>query len=154
MLDLAPGTVRNHQISLEAYTRWWRAVRPDCELATTTSGDLAAFLVSEADRGLSARTRRAEIAALRRLFGWLLLTGAIEATPAAALATPRTAAPHTEVYTAAEVRAILQHTATLEDLRGLSGTRSSAPCASLACGPESCACCAPPRWTCAVDKSP
>jgi site-specific recombinase XerD len=73
---LATGTLRNHRIYLEAFLRWWRAERATAPPATATPADLAAFLVFEAGRGLGARTRAAELAALAGFYGWLLLTGA------------------------------------------------------------------------------
>jgi site-specific recombinase XerD len=114
---LAPPTVANHRTYLEAL-RWWERERPGSPLGEATTADLACFLVAEAARGLSPRTRRAEVAALRRWWSWLVLTGAADLDAAAGLRTPRVGAPHNGVYTAPEVAAILTHTATLDDLRG------------------------------------
>lgn len=113
---LAAPTVRNHRIYLEAYLRWWPGASSAVSAASTA--DLAAFLVAEAGRGLAARTRRAEVAALRRFYSWLVLIGYAGGNPAAALATPRVGPPHNGVYGPAEVQAILAHTVTLTDLRG------------------------------------
>jgi integrase/recombinase XerD len=115
---LAAATRRNHRIYLEAFARWWSVHRPEVELARAAPADLSAFLIAEAERGLSARTRRAELAALRRCYAWLVLTGECASNPAAALATPRVSAPRTGVYSAEEVDLILAHTAALTDLRG------------------------------------
>ena len=115
---LAPPTVRNHRTYLEALLRWWERDRAGTALASATTADLADFLVAEAARGLSARTRKAEVAALRRLFGWLVLTGAAPADPTATLSAPRVGPPHNGVYGPAEVAAILAHTATLTGVRG------------------------------------
>jgi len=113
---LAAPTVRNHRIYLEAFLRWWPG-SPSAVPAASTA-DLAAFLVAEAGRGLAARTRRAEAAALRRFYSWLVLTGVAGVNPAAALATPRVGPPHNGLYSPAEVQAILGHTVTLTDVRG------------------------------------
>lgn len=115
---LARPTVRNHRIYLEALLRWWERERSNRPLASASTADLAGFLVAEAARGLSARTRKAEVAALRRFFGWLVLTGAAPTDAAVALSAPRVGPPHNGLYTPAEVAAILAHTATLTDLRG------------------------------------
>lgn len=115
---LAAPTVRNHRIYLEALLRWWERERAGQPVSTATTADLAGFLVAEAARGLSARTRKAEVAALRRFFAWLVLTGSAAHDPATALSAPRVGPPHNGLYNPAEVREILAHTATLTDLRG------------------------------------
>ena len=115
---LAAPTVRNHRIYLEALLRWWERERPGRSPASAATADLAAFLVAEAARGLAARTRKAEVAALRRFYAWLVLTGATSADPAAALSAPRVGPPHNGVYAPAEVAAILAHTAALTGVRG------------------------------------
>ena len=115
---LAAPTVRNHRIYLQAYLRWGRAARSWTGVPPATPADLAAFLVAEAARGLAPRTRRAEVAALRRFHAWLQLTGRLAQNPATTLPTPRVGPPRNGVYQPAEVAAILAHTATLTDLRG------------------------------------
>lgn len=115
---LAAPTVGNHRIYLQAFGRWWTASRGALSPTTATPSDLAAFLVAEAARGLAPRTRRAELGALRRFYGWLLLTGQTTSNPAASLATVRVAPPQPGTYTAVEVASILAHTATLTDVRG------------------------------------
>ena len=115
---LAPPTVRNHRIYLEALLRWWERERAGRPVGAASTADLAGFLVAEAARGMSARTRKAEVAALRRFFAWLVLTGAAPHDPAAALSAPRVGPPHNGLYRPDEVQAILAHTATLTDLRG------------------------------------
>lgn len=115
---LTAATARNHRIYLEAFTRWWRGARPGGDLLVAVPADLAAFLIAEAGRGLAPRTRRAEVAALRRFYAWLVLTGRAAGNPAAALATPRVRPPQLETYSAQESRAILAHCALLTGLRG------------------------------------
>lgn len=115
---LAAPTVRNHRIYLEALLRWWERERIGRAVSAAHPADLADFLVAEAARGLSARTRKAEVAALRRFFRWLLLTGAASTDPASTLTAPRVGPPHNGLYSASEVQQILAHTATLTDLRG------------------------------------
>ena len=118
VLGLATATIRNHDIYLRAFATWWRARRPGTAVARATTADLAAFLVSEAQRGLAARTRRAQAAALRRFYAWLILTGQATTNPASALGTPRAAPSAPEIYTTSQVGAILEHTEQLEDVRG------------------------------------
>lgn len=115
---LAPATVGNHRTYLVAYLRWWRSARPGADVRRATPGDVSAFLVAEAARGLTARTRRAELAALRRFYAWLVLHGQCETDPTAGLRTPRVPPPRHETYTAAQSAAILAHTAALTDVRG------------------------------------
>jgi site-specific recombinase XerD len=130
---LAPPTVANHRTYLEAFLRWWEREHPGRSIGQARTAELAGFLVAEAARGLSPRTRRAEVAALRRWWGWLVLTGLADADAAAGLRAPRVGAPHNGVYTAAEVTAILSHTATLPTCVDCSGTPSSRRCAGPAC---------------------
>ncbi len=58
------------------------------------------------------------MAALRRFYSWLVLTGATTADPAAGLTTPRVAPPVTGTYRPDEVERILAHTRGLTDVRG------------------------------------
>jgi site-specific recombinase XerD len=115
---LAPATVRNRGIYLRTFLRWWADQRPVRPMSSAATCDLAAFLVAEAARGMAARTRKAQIASLRRLYAWLELTGHTTMDPARALPSPRVAPLDTEVYRPDEVEAILRHTASLTDLRG------------------------------------
>ncbi len=115
---LAANTVANHRLYLTAYARWWAAQRPARGPRAATAADVAAFLVAEERRGLTAATRKAELAALRRFHRWLVLVGEAGGDPTVGLAAPRVPPPATEVYTPEQVTAILAHTATLTDPRG------------------------------------
>ena len=115
---LAPTTCANHGVYLRHFLSWWAAARPGVDPVDAVPADLAAFLIHEADRGISAATRGAQAAMLRRFYAWLVLTGRCAATPAAALGAPRTPPRHPEVYRPEEVAAILAHTGQLADLRG------------------------------------
>lgn len=118
VVGLQAGTVRNHLIYLRSFAAWWRSARPAGPLSAAAPVDVAAFLLAEAQRGLAPRTRRAELAALRRFFDWCVLTGVAATNPATVLPTPRAAPLRPQVYTAAQSAAILRHTATLTDRRG------------------------------------
>lgn len=118
VVGLAAPTVANHRTYLEAYLRWWSAARAGTDLRSAVPADLAAFLVAEAERGLSARTRRAQVGALRRFYAWLVLLGEAPVDPAAGMATPRVPPPRAETYSAGQASAILAHTAGLTDVRG------------------------------------
>jgi hypothetical protein len=52
---LAPRTVADHRTYLEAFLRWWDRERPGVPPHEAA--------IAEAERGLSPRTRRAEVAA-------------------------------------------------------------------------------------------
>ena len=118
VLGSAANTVRNHRIYLAAYLRWWQRTRHGREVTAATPDDVSSFLVAEAARGIGARTRRAQIAAIRRFYGWLLLRGLCGSNPATLVPSPKAAPLHTEVYTPAQVEAVLAHTAALSDVRG------------------------------------
>lgn len=115
---LAAGTVRNHGIYLRTFLRWWDEACHGRSPTQATTADLALFLVSEQRRGLAARTRRAEAAALRRFYSWLAVTGVVAGNPATDLGTPRATPLTPHLYQPNDVNAILRHTAGLRDLRG------------------------------------
>jgi len=118
VLCLSEKTVRNHRIYLDAYLDWWHCGHGLTPVATARPGEVAAFLIAEANRGLAPRTRRSELGALRGFYNWLVLTGRALTNPGAAVPSPRISAPPIEIYTPAESIAILDHTASLTDLRG------------------------------------
>ncbi len=114
----AEPTVANHRTYLRAFAAWWQANHAGKPPTAATAAMLADFLVAEAERGIAPRTRRSELGALRRFYDWLLLTGAAATNPAASLESPRLPPLNPEIYTAAQIRAILDHTAALTDVRG------------------------------------
>jgi integrase/recombinase XerD len=118
VLGLSAKTRRNHRIYLEAYLRWWARARPGTPVTAAVPGDVAAFLINEGERGLMAATRRAELAAVRRLHDWFVLTGRSGSNPATTVPSPRLPGQQREIYTAAEAASILAHTASLTDTRG------------------------------------
>lgn len=118
MSGLAPRTVATHRTYLLAFARWWQQAHPGRPLASATTADLIDHLVAEAARGIATTTRRGKIAALRRFFTYLVLTGRCASDPAAALELPRKPPPRPRLYHRDEVTAILAHLDTLEDLRG------------------------------------
>ena len=63
---LAPTTCANHGLYLRHFLSWWAAARPGADPVDAVPGDLAAFLIHEADRGLAAATRGVQAAMVRR----------------------------------------------------------------------------------------
>lgn len=55
---LAAPTRRNHRICLQALLRWWERERAGRPLSGAHTADLTGFLVAEAARGPSPRTRK------------------------------------------------------------------------------------------------
>ena len=115
---LAEATVANHRSYLRAFATWWESSRAGQAPHVADPGALSAFLVGEADRGIAPRTRRAQLAALRRFYAWLQLIGTASGNPADVLDTPRVPPPAPEVYRPDEVTAILAHTGALAEVRG------------------------------------
>jgi site-specific recombinase XerD len=115
---LAAATVASHRSYLRAYARWWEQARPGRDAATASTVDLADHLVAEARRGIGPGTRRAQAAALRHFYAWLVLTGATDADPTVGLALPRVPPLQPELYRPEEVVVVLDHLATLDDPRG------------------------------------
>ncbi len=87
-LDRSPETVRAYLSDL-AQLRAWTGEHDLADPAEVTKRDLRAFLAFLVERGdeRSSITRR--VAALRHYFSWLVDTGALPASPAAALSAPR-----------------------------------------------------------------
>ncbi|MBW3620294.1 MAG: tyrosine-type recombinase/integrase [Actinobacteria bacterium] len=115
---LAAETLRHRRLHLRTLAAWWCAHRPGLPIVEATTEDLATFLVAEADRGMSAHTRKAETVVLRRFFAWLVLTGRSHQDATVHLRSPRVPPNEIEVYPAAHIRRILEHTAALADPRG------------------------------------
>jgi site-specific recombinase XerD len=115
---LAPDTLRHRHLHMRTFARWWEATRSDRPVQDASTADLAAFLVAESDRGMSAFTRKAEVAVLRRFYGWLVLTGGAGHDPTVQLHAPRVAPVEIAIYPPAHIDAILTHTAALDELRG------------------------------------
>ena len=113
---LTAATVRNHRCYLQAYLTWAR--RSGQDVLRADAAAVGRFLVAEADRGLSARTRRSQLAALRRFSRYLVLQGLSGSDPTTGLSSPRARPPRWEIYTPEQTTAILTHTAGLADLRG------------------------------------
>lgn len=115
---LAPATLRHRDLYMRTFARWWDDHAGDRTPDRATTADLAAFLVAEADRGIAARTRKAQTVCLRRFFSWLVVTGRATHDPAVQLRTPRVNPVEIEVYPPEHVAAILEHTAALDTVRG------------------------------------
>lgn len=118
VLALSEKTVRNHRIYLETYLGWWRSSHGLEPVTAARPGEVAAFLIAEAGRGMATRTRKSQLGALRGFYSWLVLTGRAPNNPAWMVPSPRISAPPIEIYSAPEITAILEHTASLTDLRG------------------------------------
>ncbi|MFA9446082.1 tyrosine-type recombinase/integrase [Egicoccus sp. AB-alg6-2] len=118
MAGFAAETLRHRELWLRTFARWWFGVHADRCPSSATTAELASFLIAEDHRGVSAATRKAQLATLRRFFAWLVLTGRNDDDPAGRLAAPKVSTSEISVYRADEVRDILGHTAALDDLRG------------------------------------
>lgn len=115
---LAASTLRHHDLYLRTLAVWWEEHRSGRDVTTATTADLAAFLIAESDRGMSAATRKAQTVVLRRFYSWLVLTGVTTSDPTVQLRGPRGDVAEVAVYRPSEVDTILAHTAGLDDLRG------------------------------------
>ena len=115
---LAPETLRHRDLHLRTFLRWWAAEHGDRDLREAATADLVAFLVAEADRGMSAYTRKAQVVTLRRLYAWLIVAGQTHHDPTVHLRAPRVSAGEIPVYRPDEIGTILAHTGALTSLRG------------------------------------
>jgi integrase/recombinase XerD len=114
----APSTVANARLYVGAFLRWWSDAHPGAALDVARPRHLNDFVVAEVERGLAPATVYAEVIALRRFFAWLVAEEVLAADPTATLASPRRHAGRVDVYSPAEVAAVLAHTARLTDPGG------------------------------------
>lgn len=117
--NLAPSTVSNSRHYVACFLGWWERTHPDVGLEDVRARHLADHLVAEAERGLKPATIYAEINGLRAFFAWLVAEEVLSADPSATLSPPRRSPNRVDVYSPAEMAAVLAHTATLTDLRGM-----------------------------------
>ena len=115
---LAPETLRHRDLYLRTFLAWWGEQHPGGDPRHATTAELVAFLVAEADRGMSAYTRKAQVVALRRFYAWLVTTEQVHHDPTVHLRAPRVNAGEVPVYPPDQIDQILGHTGSLTDLRG------------------------------------
>ncbi len=115
---LAPETLRHRSLYLRTFARWWHTARRGTAVEHAATADIAAFLIAEEARGISAVTRKGQTATLRRFFAWLVLMGRAGHDPTVHLRAPRVAPTEIDVYRPDEIATILDHTAALGELRG------------------------------------
>lgn len=116
--SLAPSTVSNSRHYVACFLDWWLREHPGEGLDDVRARHLADHLVAERERGLKPATVYAEINALRAFFTWLVAEEELDADPSATLSPPRRNPNRIEVYSPAEMAAVLAHTASLRDRRG------------------------------------
>lgn len=115
---LAPSTVGNSRHYVGLFLAWWLRHDAGPALDAVRLRHLNDFLVTEAERGMSAATIYAEANMLRVFFGWLVAEEHIPTDPTGALVSPKRVAHRVDIYSREDMTAILDHTATLTDLRG------------------------------------
>ena len=115
---LMPETLRHRSLYLRTFARWWQEQRAPAVVEQASTADLAAFLVAEEARGMSAATRKAQVASLRRFFAWLVLMGHATTDPTVHLRGPRAVPSEVEVYRPEQVATILAATGALSSVRG------------------------------------
>lgn len=115
---LAAETLRHRDLYLRAFLGWWGEQHDGPSPLQATTADLVAFLVAEADRGMGAYTRKAQVVALRRFYAWLVLTGQTQHDPTVHLRAPRVRPGEILVYPPDQIAQILGHTSSVTDLAG------------------------------------
>lgn len=115
---LAPETLRHRDLYLRTFLGWWGERQPGRDPREASTADLVAFLVAEADRSMSAYTRKAQVVALRRFYAWLVITEQASHDPTVHLRAPRVTPGEIPVYPPDHIDQILGHTGSLADLRG------------------------------------
>ncbi len=119
--NLADNTLEAYHCDLSDLSRFLyeQGRRGPAEVQAT---DLAAWMVSLADRGLSASSRARNRVSMRRLFRFLLQENRIEADPSAGIEAPRSRRPLPVVLSMAQVEALLE----APDRTGWYGARDAA----------------------------
>lgn len=115
---LATETLRHRHLYLRTFLCWWEQRYPDAPPSEAATTDLIAFLVGEADRGMSAYTRKAQVVTLRKFYSWLAATGQTTHDPTMQLRAPRVTPGEIPVYPPEEIQRILAYTTSLTDMRG------------------------------------
>ena len=115
---LAPETLRHRDLYLRTFLAWWGEQHPGGDPRHASTADLAAFLVAEADRGMSAYTRKAQVVALRRFYAWLVTTEQAHHDPTVHLRAPRVSPGEMPTYSPDQIDQIMNHTGSLTALRG------------------------------------
>lgn len=106
----SPETVRAYMGHLEAYARWCE--REGVDGLHPSVRELRGYLAQMRQAQYAPRTVAAHLSAVRALFRWLLLTGAVDNDPASALLAPKLDRP-------------LPHTVTDDQLRRLMASPDS-----------------------------
>ena len=115
---LAAETLRHRDLYLRTFLGWWGKQHAGSAPHQATTADLVSFLVAEADRGMGAFTRKAQVVALRRFYAWLVTTEQTNHDPTVHLRAPRVTPGEIPVYPPAQIAQILGHTSRLTDLGG------------------------------------
>jgi integrase/recombinase XerC len=88
--DASPHTITGYRIALEQFDEYCRtAYEVDIDVTIVTDADIRPFLGWLHDRGLSRRSIRMKLAAVRSLFKYLIRTEVIDRNPAAIIASPK-----------------------------------------------------------------
>ena len=106
LTGVAPATVEAYDRDLRSFVEWagrLGVTRPDAVDRTT----LRRYLAFLATRGHARRTIARRASALRRYFGWLCRTGAVEADPTTGLSAPKGDGRLPRVLRPDELRALL-----------------------------------------------
>jgi site-specific recombinase XerD len=106
LTGVAPATVEAYGRDLRSFVEWagrLGVTRPDAVDRTT----LRRYLAFLATRGHARRTIARRASALRRYFGWLCRTGAVEADPTTGLSAPKGDGRLPRVLRPDELRALL-----------------------------------------------
>lgn len=112
--QLAPATCSHYRRDLEGFCRWLESRQRTCWL-TVEVADVRAFLAARHAGGLSGRSLRRHLAAVRTFFRYLQREGVRADNPAASVPSPRASRPLPRSLDADRVTHLLEASVPIED---------------------------------------
>ena len=119
--DRQKATVDTYTSHVKGFCRWLAETHPSVMLSDVTKLQVRAFLLQEANRGLTPCTRSTELFALRSFYRFLIAEGLSDDNPAALVTLPSPVRPRVEFYSDPEADAVIEWASAQPGLRWLVG---------------------------------
>lgn len=105
---LAANTVEAYMHDVERFAQFCSALDPSVGPTRVTQQEIESFMTHLFDRGLEARSQARILSSLRSLFGFMMLTDKIEASPLDQIEPPQIGRHLPDVLTVAEIDSIIE----------------------------------------------
>ena len=103
--DCSPHTVEAYRVDLESFLSWAQSCGMDP--FSMTHRDFRGYLAALDRDGLSRRTVKRRLSAVRTFYSWLVEIGYLDQNPAAVVASPKAGRALPRVFSESDVRALL-----------------------------------------------